>query len=1333
MFIVLVGFYNTIDAKANSYTEDSWSYGRAENYDRNGHTTLGYMADNTSTYWSGSYSFSASKPRKPSDYYGEYADDGKWVLQDDYAWDESSVQDARNWGIYTSSDGYYWVSETGVKNRYRKGVYLHYTKTITDSIPPTLSAYISNVDVNGYDVIATATDSSGISRVFFPTWTESNGQDDLDVNWSSYINSTVVGTYQGNNVWKFHINRSEHNNEFGLYNTHVYAYDNAGNAQNVGLNATLKDSIITDWANITNATYQNGNDYWYRPNQAINLQNCFQSTSSIMNTYIYMKGSAELKIGNSNSRTWIDKADAGFYNATAWKVAGNDQQRHQAFQFYVDREMDLYYYVTAVTPYLTWANNIPEWTGVNSGKMVKIDGTPPTAPGIYASRTGWGKDNISYTITGSTDSRSGISHYEQSTDGGKTWFRYVDSLIISTEGWANPTIYARAVDNVGNVSAVSVCGYGIDRSAPTLSAYVANVDENGYDVIATATDSLSGVNRVVFPTWTEASGQDDLDTNWWNSSSRVIGTYQGSNTWNFHVNKSEHNNESGLYNTHVYSFDNVGNRVGSVDLQAILLTKKANLTNDIPSTLTSNTGYSFNVLANNTGHLFSWSESKNIKLGAVDDSDPFNSSNRILIPSGMTINEGQSHNFNIPMVTKNNGSFNTDWRMVEEMVTWFGDITSKVVNVISNSFIFSKPIINISPQSRAWANTNVYVDVEYDNTIKRRYAWTNSSSKPSESEYNSWQDISTPRTITLLQSKEFNGQENDFVNLGETNYNFQSGFTFEFDARWDEFNYSGRILDFGNGSASDNILIYNAANHGQLVFNVFTGGTEHLILTPLNAINIGETAHWKVKLDATGYGSIYKNGNLISQGQMALPNNMKRSVSYIGKSLWETDGMFKGYIGNLNLRSNTISDIENVLIVDKTFDGTSTDYAHLGNTSYDLSNGFSINFNARWDSLNNWSRIIDFGSGINADNIVISNQGTTNNLYVAIYRGNEYREFIIPEVITVGESADWNVDVDKNGYCKVYKNNILVGQEQLWLPLNTVRTKSYIGKSNWNVYDGTGGDYNFKGKISRISILTKGEPLVENITNSNSGKWYLHVESKNEVGDLSYKYTGEYRIDKVAPTLNLSQNPTIWTNDDVVITATASDSASGVKNIKLPNGTFVTGSSATYTVSTNGTYTFIAYDNAGNSTTTSITVTNIVSLELTNFRVTNMINPPNEYVFPILANLMPVAVKSGYNNTFAIDVKGNVDALKVNITDNLNNSLGTVYMAKIKDIDSTNSIWGFDYATILDTKNGTIIKFNIIGNKNTIIYDYNISNNWDGSTLKIIGSALDDAAVNRVY
>ena len=100
----------------------------------------------------------------------------------------------------------------------------------------------------------------------------------------------------------------------------------------------------------------------------------------------------------------------------------------------------------------------------------------------------------------------------------------------------------------------------IDKTAPSYSSTeVKNVNSNGYDVyVYGVTDSGSGVNRVQFPTWTEKNGQDDLQQDY-DKNPEVTGIKQtDGTTWVYHVDVAKHNNESGIYITHIYICDNVG-------------------------------------------------------------------------------------------------------------------------------------------------------------------------------------------------------------------------------------------------------------------------------------------------------------------------------------------------------------------------------------------------------------------------------------------------------------------------------------------------------------------------------------------------------------------------------------------------------------------------------------------------------------------------------------------------------------------------------------------------------------------------------------------------------
>lgn len=113
-----------------------------------------------------------------------------------------------------------------------------------------------------------------------------------------------------------------------------------------------------------------------------------------------------------------------------------------------------------------------------------------------------------------------------------------------------------------------------------------------------------------------------------------------------------------------------------------------------------------------------------------------------------------------------------------------------------------------------------------------------------------------------------------------------------------------------------------------------------------------------------------------------------------------------------------------------------------------------------------------------------------------------------------------------------------------------------------------------------------------------TGGFYVHVRAIDRAGNGST--VSHYHVnDDVAPVLNVTANTTSWTTGNVILNAVASDAGTGVKRVKLPNGVWVDGSSASYTATVNGTYVFEAEDVVGNVTTRSYVVSNIERVDPT--------------------------------------------------------------------------------------------------------------------------------------
>lgn len=130
-------------------------------------------------------------------------------------------------------------------------------------------------------------------------------------------------------------------------------------------------------------------------------------------------------------------------------------------------------------------------------------------------------------------------------------------------------------------------------------------------------------------------------------------------------------------------------------------------------------------------------------------------------------------------------------------------------------------------------------------------------------------------------------------------------------------------------------------------------------------------------------------------------------------------------------------------------------------------------------------------------------------------------------------------------------------------------------------------------QIEKI-ILPTGEEIIgqssyRDILTEEGVYKYTVVDNRGMV----YEKTVTVLIDKVPPVINISADKTHWTKDDVVLTVTATDNRSGIKELKLPNGSTTSNTSAVFNVRVNGDYVFEATDVAGNITRKTFRVSNI--------------------------------------------------------------------------------------------------------------------------------------------
>ena len=139
------------------------------------------------------------------------------------------------------------------------------------------------------------------------------------------------------------------------------------------------------------------------------------------------------------------------------------------------------------------------------------------------------------------------------------------------------------------------------------------------------------------------------------------------------------------------------------------------------------------------------------------------------------------------------------------------------------------------------------------------------------------------------------------------------------------------------------------------------------------------------------------------------------------------------------------------------------------------------------------------------------------------------------------------------------------------------------------------------GNQNTSYFANSGTTITSNsFTATSNGTYTFYV--KDNAGNESVKTITISNIDKVAPTISLSQNPTYWTNGNVTVTANITETGSGINTRKWAagnqntsyfanSGTTITSNS--FTATSNGTYTFYVKDNAGNEKVATINISNI--------------------------------------------------------------------------------------------------------------------------------------------
>lgn len=160
---------------------------------------------------------------------------------------------------------------------------------------------------------------------------------------------------------------------------------------------------------------------------------------------------------------------------------------------------------------------------------------------------------------------------------------------------------------------------------------------------------------------------------------------------------------------------------------------------------------------------------------------------------------------------------------------------------------------------------------------------------------------------TMGNCIQFDGSTG-FISLGDLNFDFSNGLTLTAWVYYDAFNDYSRILDFGCGSPSNNIVFYNNQTTDEVRFANYVGTSETRLDGSCNATK-GEWQHIAVTVTPAGLATLYLDGTAAGTNTNSafLPANVARTSNYIGKSNWAGNGFFQGKMAWLSMFNSALS------------------------------------------------------------------------------------------------------------------------------------------------------------------------------------------------------------------------------------------------------------------------------------------------------------------------------------------------------------------------------------------------------------------------------------------
>lgn len=142
---------------------------------------------------------------------------------------------------------------------------------------------------------------------------------------------------------------------------------------------------------------------------------------------------------------------------------------------------------------------------------------------------------------------------------------------------------------------------------------------------------------------------------------------------------------------------------------------------------------------------------------------------------------------------------------------------------------------------------------------------------------------------------------NQYVELPEGYTSFRQGFTVTFWAYPTAVKSWARFIELGNGPQNNNLLLAREGTTNNLTFKSFDGDLEGAHVIAEDAIKLNRWQFFAATVDSDGNVKVYKNGDIAAAGKSSIPFGGQRTRNYIGRSNWDHDDYYAGYMDDIRI------------------------------------------------------------------------------------------------------------------------------------------------------------------------------------------------------------------------------------------------------------------------------------------------------------------------------------------------------------------------------------------------------------------------------------------------